>query len=102
MHYLLSIYMMINLNMYRTNHHTLEELRNNFHEVSTISREEVRRVNNTSAGILTAYGQGGATFSASAVALLCFYWTFYSLLSQRIFCALPSLTVKPPMTQCMT
>ena len=54
---------MINLYMYRTNHHTLEQLRNNFHEISTISRQEVKRVNNTFAGILTAYGQEGNIFS---------------------------------------
>jgi len=49
--------------MYRTNRHTLEELRNNFHEISTISRQEVQRVNNTFAGILTAHCQEGNIFS---------------------------------------
>ena len=67
MHYLLSIYLMINLYMYRTNHHTLEQLRNNFHEISTISRQEVKRVNNTFAGILTAYGQEGNIFSICSI-----------------------------------
>jgi len=61
-HYLLSVYLVINLYMYRTND-TLEELRNNFHEISTIFRQEVQRVNNTFVGILHAYGQEGNIFS---------------------------------------
>jgi len=61
-HFLLSIYLIINLYMYRKND-TLEELRNNFHEISTIFRQEVQRVNNTFVGILPAYGQEGNIFS---------------------------------------
>jgi len=72
MHYLLSIYLMINFYMYRTNHHILEEPGNNFREISTISRQEVQRVNNTFAGLLTAYGQEGNIFSIFCSAALFF------------------------------
>jgi hypothetical protein len=61
---------MINFYVYRTNHHTLEDPGNSFHEISTISRQEVQRVNNIFAGLLTAYGQEGNIFSIFCSAAL--------------------------------
>jgi hypothetical protein len=54
--------------MYKTNPHTLEEPKNKIHhEISAISMEELQTVNTrVFCRCLSAFGQGGAIFSASA------------------------------------
>jgi len=78
----------------------MEELRNIIHhrEISTVSRQKLRTLNNLYCWQTDSISSGGQNFSASAVVLVSTYVTFYRLLSQCIFFSLCSPTGKPPNT----
>jgi hypothetical protein len=80
--------------MFKTNPRTLEELSNNIRrEFSTISGQELQRVNNVHCRYNESTGVRRAKFPASGVALACFY---------VIRTAIPSPTFKSPETRPMT
>jgi hypothetical protein len=63
--------------VYKTNPNTLEELRNNTCcKILAISGEELQRVNDNVFCRYTVHSVRRATFSASAVALVRFYYSF--------------------------
>jgi len=85
--------------VYKTNPHITEELRNTIHrEISTISRQELRTLNNLYCWQTDYISSGGQNFLVSTVVLVSIYVTFYMLLSQCIFLSLCSPNGKPPDT----